>query len=187
MGLALSAAAPTAPVNPQAFIPMRRHVPPLTLLFLAAGVLAAGCAHKFDIGGADTALRPQQVAGNPALAGDTVVAWGGAIVATRNLQNTSELEVLGYPLDDNNRPVANNRQTGRFIVLHPGYLESADYAAGRQVTVVGTLAGTRTGRVGEANYVYPVVKANRLHLWPKETAESSEPRIHFGIGVGISR
>jgi outer membrane lipoprotein len=55
------------------------------------------------------------------------------------------------------------------------------------VTVVGTVSETRDGKIGEARYVYPVLTATRVHLWPKESAQSSEPRVHFGIGIGIHR
>jgi outer membrane lipoprotein len=55
------------------------------------------------------------------------------------------------------------------------------------VTVVGAVTGNRTGKVGEAQYIYPVVFASRLYLWPPETQHSSDPQFHFGIGIGIIR
>jgi outer membrane lipoprotein len=109
------------------------------------------------------------------------------IVDARNLADRTQLEVLGYPLDDRNRPDRDAQPVGRFLAMHPGYLETADYKEGRLVTVVGTVTEARTGTVGEARYVYPVVNVTALKLWPTEQQEAAEPRFHFGIGVGITR
>jgi outer membrane lipoprotein len=45
------------------------------------------------------------------------------------------------------------------------------------------VSGTRTGRVGEADYVYPVVAAKQLHLWPTERSGGGNSTF-FGFGVG---
>lgn len=146
-----------------------------------------GCATPLDIGGADRDMTPQAAVKTFPANKDRAVAWGGSVVNAKNLADTTQFEVVGYPLDSNNRPNTQAAPLGRFIVVHPGYLETADYAPGRVITVVGNLTETRSGKVGEATYVYPVVAANRVHLWPIETPASSEPRIHFGIGIGIIR
>jgi outer membrane lipoprotein len=161
----------------------------LTATALSAVLTAGGCATPaFEVGGdVDRASTPRAVALDPVAARDRTVAWGGVIVATANLKDSTQIEIVGYPLDDHNRPKRDADQVGRFLVLHPGYLESADYAAGREITVVGKVAGTRAGTVGEAAYVYPVVETRRMHLWPKPGRERTEPSIHFGIGIGISR
>ena len=52
---------------------------------------------------------------------------------------------------------------------------------------MGLVTGTRTGTVGEAKYVYPVLKADRMKLWPPTYDGRSEPSVHFGVGVGIIR
>ena len=150
-------------------------------------VLLAGCATTYDIGGADTTLTPQQAAAAIGSARDKNVAWGGVIVGARNLADHTQLELLGYPLDDRNRPDRDAAPTGRFLAEHPGYLETADYKEGRLVTVIGTIVESRTGTVGEARYVYPVLNVTGLKLWPTAQQEAAEPRFHFGVGVGITR
>ncbi len=162
--------------------------PALTVLLLLAGaLLAAGCATPYDIGGADPRVTPREAARDVPGMLNHNVAWGGLIAAAKNLQDKTELEVVGYPLDSENRPDRDAKPTGRFIVIRSGYLETADYAPGRLITVVGIVTGTRAGTVGEAKYVYPVVMADRLRLWPRPDAAPREPGIHFGIGVGIIR
>ena len=97
------------------------------------------------------------------------------------------MEVLSYPLDENGRPQRESKAGGRFIALHPGYLELANYAEGRLVTMTGTVSGAHAGSVGEAHYVYPVLVINTLFLWPTPEEEAAKPQFHFGVGVGVSR
>jgi outer membrane lipoprotein len=168
---------------------MTRPVLLSALFAIVAVLLASGCATPaFEVGGdVDRVITPRAAAVEPATARNRTVAWGGLIVSARNLKDSTQIEIVGYPLDDSNRPKRGADPIGRFISIHPGYLETADYAPGREITVLGTMSGTRTGTVGEATYVYPVVEASRAQLWPKPGADRSEPTFHFGIGIGISR
>jgi outer membrane lipoprotein len=157
-----------------------RYIPLSILLFL---LTACASAPSFDTLDVDPLLTPQGVTAKPQPAMGKSVQWGGTIVSTANQRNSTQVEVLAYPLDADGRPKTDNAAQGRFILERAGYLEPASYAAGRQVTVVGTVSGTRTGRVGEADYVYPVVAAKQLHLWPQGQSRSGTSTI-FGIGVG---
>jgi len=157
-----------------------RHASLLFLLFL---LTACASGPSFNTLNVDPLLTPQKVTTNPQPATGRRVQWGGTIVSTANLKSSTQIEVLAYPLDSNGRPDTDGTAQGRFILERSGYLEPASYASGRQVTVVGTLAGTRNGRVGEADYVYPVVTATQLHLWPVERGFGGNSTI-FGIGVG---
>ena len=158
-----------------------------TLLGLIVSLVVGSCATRIDIGGADTSMTPQQVASDPSTAVQRTVAWGGAIVAIRNLREQTEIEILAYPLDYQNQPNIAAPPTGRFVGIYPGYLESVDYAPGRLITLVGTVAGTRDGTVGDARYIYPLITISRQYLWSRPAASGSEPRVQFGIGIGISR
>jgi len=161
-----------------------------TFIVLSTTVIAlflSGCATPYDIGQADARVTPPEAAKDvPGMLNHTV-AWGGSITAAKNLKDKTELEVVAYPLDSNHRPNPEAQPTGRFLVIQPGYLETADYAPGRLITVVGDVSETRHGTVGEAQYVYPIVTASKLQLWPKASSEPREPRFHFGVGVGIIR
>ncbi len=159
--------------------------------FSCAAVLAlAGCATTpaFEIGTADKTLTPHAAASSSEANRwqGRQVAWGGMIIAGHNLTDSTLLEVLAYPLDDDNRPRPEAEPLGRFLISYDGYLETADYAPGRLVTVVGRLVGTQRGQIGEAAYLYPVVAAERLERWPRRAPRApSEPSVHFGIGIGI--
>ena len=161
------------------------NLPPRLSVPLLAALLLGGCATRFDIGAAEHRITPQQAANNIGLVQNKTIAWGGIIVASRNLASQTQLEILSYPLDEHGRPDREAKAGGRFIALHPGYLELANYAEGRLVTMTGAVSETRAGSVGESRYVYPVLAVKSLFLWPTPEEEANKPQFHFGVGVGI--
>ncbi len=146
-------------------------------------MLLAGCASapKFDMTGVNTATTPSEAVRIDSTRG-TKVLWGGTIVNSKNLESSTQLEVLAYPLDSRMRPLTTREPLGRFLIEHPSYLETVDYAAGRLITITGTLTGTTQGKIDEATYIYPVVASQQMHLWSK-SGEDSGPRVNFGVGV----
>lgn len=156
-------------------------------LLLSAVLMLGACATRFEIGAAEHRITPQQAATNIGQVQNKTIAWGGIIVAAKNLSSQTQLEVLSFPLDEYGRPDRAAKAGGRFIALHDGYLELANYAEGRLVSMMGLATETRTGSVGEASYVYPVLRINSLFLWPTPEEEAAKPQFHFGLGVGISR
>lgn len=108
-----------------------------------------------------------------------LVILGGAIVSSRNTDEGTYLEVIERPLDSLERPEATDMSYGRFIILYEGYLDSAVYSQGRDVTVAGEVMGKMVRSLGEMNYPYLLIKSKELHLL--------EPRrgvpIWFEIGV----
>ena len=121
-------------------------------------LLLGACASSpsFDSSGVDRTLTPQGVIAGPQMAEGKQVLWGGTIIRTTNLKDSTQMEVLAYPLDKNERPLKESDPLGRFIFERAGYLEPKTYAEGRLITVVGTVSGTRTGQVGESTHDYPV-------------------------------
>jgi outer membrane lipoprotein len=158
---------------------------PQTILSLSLLLSACATTPPIDMSGTDGTLTPSQAVTNIDAARGRRVAWGGTIINTNNRQNTTEIEILGYPLDTGGRPDSTGTAQQRFLIVHSGYLESADYRAGRLVSAVGTITETRTGKVGEAPYTYPVLLTDQLYLWPGDEQRQSESNVRFGIGIGI--
>lgn len=156
-------------------------------ILLAALLALTACATTpvMETRGVNYSLTPVLAASDMQAARGTRVQWGGTIVGSRNLQHSTQLEILAYPLDASGKPKPGAGPLGRFVALWSGYLETVDYAPGRWVTVVGPITGTHTGRVGKVAYVYPVVRANQLHLWPKRRGWNTGPSVNFGVGVFI--
>jgi outer membrane lipoprotein len=114
------------------------------------------------------------------------VLWGGVIIQTTNVSGGTEIEVLDYPLAGGQRPDVAKTARGRFIATTERYLETVDYAAGRQITLIGRITGVRNGKIGEADYRYAIVALDDIHLWPVATTTSA-PRFTFGIGINIEK
>jgi len=131
-----------------------------------------------------TAATPAEMAAEPERYHGADVVWGGKIVDVRNLAETTEVEVVAYPLDGAQRPDQNAPTSGRFIVAIPGYVEPFDYPAGRFVTLRGHIAGTRATRVDEHDVVFPLVADATVHMWPVNFPYE-QPRVHFSLGVGV--
>lgn len=149
-------------------------------------LLAAACATTPTFETGDTVpVTPDEAVANIDQVRGSRVAWGGMIINTRNLEHTTEIEVLGYRLDDSGRPDPGGSAQHRFLLVYPGYLESADYRAGRLVSAVGTVRGIQDGMVGQAAYRYPTLEAERLYLWPTADARRRGSNVHFGVGVGV--
>jgi outer membrane lipoprotein len=158
------------------------------ILSLSAALLLSACASgpKYPTEEVALTLTPQQAVSEAAGQAGKRVLWGGMIINSTNLEGRTRLEVLGYPLDSNQQPQTDQQPYGRFLLFRKGYLETVDYAAGRQITVLGKFTGVQSGQVDETRYSYPVVEAEELYLWSRRQ-ESSEPRLQFGIGVIFSR
>jgi len=122
---------------------------------------------------------------SPATSATTgTVLWGGVLVGSTNLDAETLFEVLAYPLDRRQRPMIGRPPEGRFRVLVDGYVETLDYAEGRQITILGALEGVVDGKVAEATRRFPVVRARQLHLW-RPGQDDDRPRFTFGLGIGI--
>ncbi|MBS0432644.1 MAG: Slp family lipoprotein [Proteobacteria bacterium] len=156
----------------------------MTTSLALCGLLAAcGPAPIYRTDNATVTATPSQVATSPTRFAGQEVVWGGRIVAVRNFPDHSEIELLGYPLDSSQRPQFDKDAGGRFLALMPGYVEGMDYPADAPMTLQGRIEGVREGKVGEAGYVFPLVRVQQSHRWTPE--EMSKPHVSFGVGVGV--
>lgn len=154
---------------------------PIVLLLLSA------CASgpTYDTSGVDLAATPRSaVAELPLMRGRTVL-WGGVVLSISNLESRTRLEVLAYPLDSRQMPQRDQDPLGRFILERRGFLEPATYDEGRMVTALGTLERSESGKVGDSDYVYPVIEANDLYLWSRDSEKNNRTSVHFGFGLGV--
>jgi outer membrane lipoprotein len=103
-----------------------------------------------------------------------VVRWGGTIVSATVSSETC-FEIVSRPLDAAARPLLTDETDGRFIACIKGFYDPTIYAPGRQLTVVGTLAKSTMGKIGEREYNFPKVAADALFLWP----ERRQPQVVY--------
>jgi outer membrane lipoprotein len=134
-------------------------------------LLLAGCASTFpedELRSVDRSVTVTTLRQDPAANLGRRVMLGGDILATRPMPNQTEVELLSKPLDSEDRPRRGDASDGRVIVTTPRFLDPAVYAAGRQITVIGTVTGEEERKIAELPYRYPVVAAESIKLWPRE-------------------
>jgi len=159
-----------------------------TLYFIVLVLALAGCASApLATEGVDAGVSPSSVKNDPEAAAGRTVLWGGVIADARNLPERTRLEIVAYPLSERTqRPDTDAASSGRFRVYIDGYLETAAYGPGRRFTVRGSVQGTETGRIGEAEYVFPVVTAEAFELWSEQTRRERGSGVNFGFGIILS-
>lgn len=156
----------------------------IVLTVLMVG-LVAGCSSTPEKTG-EPAVQPGDVLTNAEAFKFKAANWGGAIVQVQNFQAHTDIEVIAYPLKRSGLPDFKAQPLGRFVARKKEFIEPANYPVGRLLTVDGSVLGTETGSVGEAEYVFPVLLAHELKLWAVQDPDigRSGPNVHFGIGIG---
>jgi outer membrane lipoprotein len=159
---------------------LARSVGMVALLFVVSGCATAPLSPVAGRVISPSAAAAEGVTGE-------VQLWGGVIVAVRNLEDSTWIEVVSYPLR-RQQPRAGVMTNGRFLLRAEGFLDPLDYRAGRRLTARGPVTGVEDGKIGEVGYRFPVLAAEELHLWP-DGPTGGEQRgwgnVRFGIGIGI--
>ena len=164
-----------------------RYVTPLVCFVTLTILAVAGCAPVISpeaLKEVDQNVRFEQVLENPDAYKGKIVLLGGEIIKTENFSDKTVIIVLQRSLGYREKPISEGASRGRFIVSAPGFLDPAIYRPQRKITVIGVVAGEEARSLGEIEYTYPIISKRELHIWPSEDS-SKEPRVHFGIGIGM--
>lgn len=149
-------------------------------LLLTAGLMA-GCASVPESleGNYAESLYPNQATEQSI---DANVRWGGAVIETRPQSDRTCIEVLAKPLDRRAQPEMSDEDNGRFLACQSEFIDPEIFENGRNVTAVGRISGFREGNVGDYEYVYPVVDADAVELWPEEAGNAYYGHGYYGHG-----
>ncbi len=96
------------------------------------------------------------------------VRLGGVIAKVDNLKGQTRLEIVNLPISKSGKPDIEQDPRGRFAAYFEGFLEPAAFSIGRLITVVGSGIGEEQGKVGEHEYIFPLVKGQGYRLWKIE-------------------
>ena len=151
----------------------------LSLVSVLVALGLAGCASvPPQIAGNDFApVTPQQVVGQNGR-GERV-RWGGEIIKVEPKRESTCFEVLSRELNADARPSRHEGSGGRFIACSKGFYDPAVYTKGRELTVVGQVAGTEQHPVGEYDYTYARIDADNVYLWPKRSAAADPWPVYY--------
>ncbi len=118
----------------------------------------------------DPSVGLQNVQRDPQPYVGKTVLWGGVIIQSQVQQNTTLITVRQTDLDYEKRPTHLDRSTGRFLIRYQGFLDPAIYREGREITVIGQVAGREVLSIDRTQYAFPVVQAKEIHLWERQPA-----------------
>ncbi|MDT8407408.1 MAG: Slp family lipoprotein [Methylococcales bacterium] len=104
---------------------------------------------------------------NPEFYRDKAVRWGGTLLSVSNLEHSSQLQILGYPLRSNGRPDQAAQTQGRFLATTEQFIDPEAYKSGTEITLSGQLTGSETLIVGKTQITVPVVSASYIYPWPQ--------------------
>jgi len=151
-----------------------------TTLLLTAGLIT-GCASVPDRleGNYSESFYPNQA--NEQSVGASV-RWGGEVIETRPESDRTCIEVLAKPLDRRTRPEHSDENLGRFLACQNDFVDPEIFENGRELTAVGKLSGFREGNVGDYDYVYPVIDADDVELWPDQAGTAYYGHGFYGRG-----
>jgi outer membrane lipoprotein len=151
-------------------------------------LVVAGCAPVISrevLKEVDQSIRFEELLKNPQAYRGRTVLLGGSIIETQNLPEKTLIVVLQRSLGFRKEPAADGGSKGRFIVSVPGFLDPAIYRPRRRVTVVGSVSGEEVRPLGEIEYTYPIITKRELYIWPSEESSGTQPRVRFGVGIGV--
>ena len=138
------------------------------IFFFLLAALAACAPMSQDIRRqADESAPFSEIQKNPDRFSGMVVIWGGVIIETTNLKESTAIKVMQTALDLQRRPTDLDRSQGRFIIRVDRFLDPDIFRKGREITMGGPVAGDEVHPIGEIQYTYPVVQATEVKIWEK--------------------
>ena len=93
---------------------------------------------------------------------------GGLIVQTKLTEGGSLIEAVYVPVDSKGYLKDVGLSNERFLAFLPkeeGLLDPLIYRKEREITLAGELIETRTGKIDEMVYTYPVFEIKEIYLW----------------------
>ena len=91
--------------------------------------------------------------------------FGGRVIDVKNLQSLTQLEIAVMPLSQYDAaPELQQPSIGRLYANVMHFLDPTDYK-NQYVTVVGTIKGVETGKVGEASYPFLRIDVTGMKRW----------------------
>ncbi|QSR89745.1 Slp family lipoprotein [Methylacidiphilum caldifontis] len=123
-----------------------------------------------------------QIKKNPNLYKGKMVILGGTIAQIKNLKNKSYIEVIQNPLDNTDYPLNTSKSQGRFLAVSSRFIDPQVYSVGKRITIAGRIVGGQQGVIGQRTYVYPLISASQIHLWPSTSAAEYD---YWAAGMGM--
>lgn len=149
------------------------------LMLVAFSLLLSGCnlvPESLRVNDDSQLLPFSQAKAQHAQTVGELARWGGVIAKVENKSNFTIIEVVNFALKSSAKPEIKDETLGRFLVVYQELLDPIIYKTGREITALGTVAPAQDGKIGEHEYIYPVLEASAVHLWPEQKTEIMQLR-----------
>ncbi len=95
---------------------------------------------------------------------------GGIIVKTTITSSGSLIEAIYVPVNSRGYLKDIGGANWRFLAIYPGkeILDPMIFREKREITLAGEFIGTRSGKIGEMDYIYPFFEIKEIYLWEEE-------------------
>jgi outer membrane lipoprotein len=161
-----------------------------SLFILCLFISVTGCSGYNVIpdrleGQVNHTLNFKQIRDNSDVYKGEVLVVGGEVLSVDRRQDTTRIEVLQLPLNDDYIPANQRTKTqGRFIALSKGQdpLDPAVFDKGVAISLVGELLGNETIKVGEDDKQVPVFGIKDLTIWDERRYWGYSPAFGWGWG-----
>ncbi|MCK9188539.1 Slp family lipoprotein [Acidithiobacillus sp.] len=152
----------------------------LTAVIVA--IVLGGCETVTPVSGQFPPITPHQA--QAGAEGGKLVRWGGTLIQAQPKAQETCFTVMALPLRQDGRPYLGQKRfdEGRFIACAPGFYDPVLYAAGREITFVGTVTGVHVEKIGGYEYPYPNLQASTVYLWPVEEPEPTTSTVFINGG-----
>ena len=91
--------------------------------------------------------------------------WGGTIINVVNEKDSSQIQVLYYPLSRYGSPRTDRTTEGRFAITSSKFLDPAIFKEGLEITVTGVLSGEIKQQIGKKLLTLPLLTVEKIHIW----------------------
>ncbi|MFU8856176.1 MAG: Slp family lipoprotein [Deferrisomatales bacterium] len=149
------------------------------VLLLATAPVLVGWTHPLSRS-AFFSVNPHvsysQVRADPEAFVGTTLMLAGRVEAHRRGAQGTELEILCYSRNRDDRPVARDEECGSFLARTGVLLDPEGFARERLVTLTGVVRGSEVRAVEGTPYAYPVFEVGEIHLWPLPREPRPRPR-----------
>lgn len=147
--------------------------------------LLSGCASiPPSIQGNSTLLASQNytaISSNLPFYLNKQVRLGGRVLNVINHNNETLFEVAVLPLDKSARPEIGSAYQGRIMVRAAKFIEPLTLKD-HLVTVLGTVTGSTTGKVGQADYNFVTLQAIGYQIWRVRDDIVPVSDLNYGFG-----
>lgn len=143
---------------------MKNFISGLSILLLAA---CASVPKDLSVADNEILIGFAEEVNSPGANQGLSARWGGVIAKVENKAKDTVIEVVNFTLNSSARPKQSDKTLGRFRIRYQGFLDPMIYQQGKSITGVGTIGKAEAGKIGEHKYTFPVLNANKVHLWKK--------------------